>query len=62
MFAALNHVAEEYDELRMIIRGFEKMHRRTPWTDEELSSTLGMVRDHIGVILQESPTVESHTA
>lgn len=60
LIGALRHVAEEYDELRMIVGGFERHMRKNPYTDEEIASTLTTVRQHIDLILQDEP--KTHTA
>lgn len=59
MIGALRHVAEEYDELRMIVGGFERHMRKNPYTDEEISSTLQTVREHIDMILSDEPKAET---
>lgn len=61
LLSALRHLAKEYDELSMLIRGFEKMHRRNPWSDEEIHDTMVEVRRYINIILGETTSTATTT-
>ena len=50
---ALRHVAEQHDELQIVVRGFEKHMRKNPFADEEIRSGLGAIRSHINLILDD---------
>ena len=50
---ALRHLAEEHDELVMVVRGFERHMRRNPFADDEIRGGLSAVRAHIDLILDD---------
>lgn len=54
---ALRHVASQYDELQIIVRGFEKHMRKHPFKDEEIRGGLEAIRAHIDIILDDGPRV-----
>jgi hypothetical protein len=53
LLATLRQLAKQYDELSMLVKGFERMHRKNPWSDQEMIDTLALVRDYINVIMDD---------
>jgi hypothetical protein len=59
---ALLRLADEHDELQLVVRGFVKHMSKNPFDDEEIRSALVNVREHIDVILADDVhTTDTYT-
>lgn len=56
LIGALRHLAEEHDELVMVVKGFERHMRKHPFDDDEITSGLESIRAHITLILDDAPS------
>lgn len=60
LLAALRHMAEEHDELQMVIRGFERHMRKRGIPDDEIRGGLESIREHINIILDDNAHTRAH--
>lgn len=54
LIMALRHVAQQHDELTMVVKGFERYMRRNGISDDDIRGGLVALREHIDIVLSDT--------